>query len=124
MLPGLRVKGLGEANTLVEHIFTLIFLVYLFMISFKGEASSFPDSSVVKTLHFHCKRHGLIHNWGTKITHVCHVTKKTKRRSGKTWSEPLSKISLVNVTHRRQVSEHLLISCVLGIPFEGYYSPP
>ena len=24
------------------------------MISFKGEASNFPDSSVVKTLHFHC----------------------------------------------------------------------
>ena len=92
------------------------------MISFKGEASNFPDSSVVKTLHFHCKRHGLIHSWGTKIPHVCHVTKK--KRSGKTWSKPLSKISLVNVTHRRQVSEHLLICCVLGIPFEQYYSPP
>ena len=36
---------------------------------------------------------------------MCHVTKKKKKRRGKTWSELLNKISLVNVTHRRQVSE-------------------
>ena len=54
----LRVRDLGEVNTLVEHILTLIFFVYLFTVSFKEEATDFPGGPVVKTPCFHCGGHG------------------------------------------------------------------